>query len=97
MKTHHRAFPLQVLEVRSVPHLGTRGIDSILSGWFAKLQHLGEDFLESLTAEPQLRVWHKTDRWGNTWWCAYDPLTGHSTQQASENDLRSWLEQRYYQ
>ena len=44
--------------------------------------------------EPQ--VWSKTDRYGNTSWYAYDPVSGYSVSRGSEAEMREWLEQRYY-
>ena len=97
MKTYQKVFPLNVLEVRSIPQKKGKSIASALSSLSATFTYLGKAFLEGLTAEPELRVWHETDRQGNTWWYAYDPLTRRSTRQASEDDLRIWIEQRYYQ
>lgn len=44
--------------------------------------------------EPQ--IWSKTDRYGNTSWHAYDPVSGYSVSRDSEAEMRQWLEQRYY-
>jgi hypothetical protein len=44
--------------------------------------------------EPQL--WTTKDRDGNISWHAYDPVSGHSISQNSEDEMRIWLEQRYY-
>jgi hypothetical protein len=44
--------------------------------------------------EPQ--VWSKTNRYGNTSWYAYDPVSGYSVSRDSEAEMREWLEQRYY-
>jgi hypothetical protein len=45
--------------------------------------------------EPQ--IWAKTDRYGNTYWHTYDPVSGRSVSLDSEAEMRAWLEQRYYQ
>ncbi len=45
--------------------------------------------------EPQ--IWTETDRYGNTYWHAYDPVSGRSVSLDSEAEMRAWLEQRYYQ
>ncbi len=51
--------------------------------------------IKSLTALPELRVWHTYDNEGNSWWSAHDPKTGRSIRQISEEQMRVWIEQRY--
>jgi hypothetical protein len=46
------------------------------------------------TTEP--RIWEKRDRHGITWWEVYDPMTGQSRCCSSKQEVRAWLEQRYY-
>ncbi len=63
---------------------------SILNGFW---QHL----FVALANNQEPRIWHSTDRFGNTWWHGYDPVTERSTYQNSEQEIRAWLEERYYQ
>ena len=42
------------------------------------------------------KIWQKRDRYGNLYWVVYDPTTGHSSCFSSEQEVRVWLEQRYY-
>lgn len=44
----------------------------------------------------EIKVWQKTDRAGKSYWCAYDPKTGHSSQFGSEIEVMRWIESRYY-
>jgi hypothetical protein len=42
------------------------------------------------------RIWQKRDRNGQLVWHVYDPATSRASQFASEAEVRSWLDQRYY-
>lgn len=56
-----------------------------------------QDFWSKLInnrTEPQ--VWHKRDRAGNTYWQVFDPVTGYFTYFSSEQEVRIWIEERYY-
>ncbi|PZO36247.1 MAG: hypothetical protein DCF19_22125 [Pseudanabaena frigida] len=44
----------------------------------------------------EVRVWQKTDRFGNAYWCVYDPKTGRSAHFGSEVEVMSWIETHYY-
>ena len=57
-----------------------------------QLQYLWRYFNQRL--EP--KIWQKRDRYGNFYWVVYDPTTGHSSYFSSEQEVRIWLEQRYY-
>jgi hypothetical protein len=56
------------------------------------VQRLRESFIGS----NELRIWQSCDRFGNTWWHVYDPVTGKHSSVASEEELRIWIEKRYY-
>ena len=43
----------------------------------------------------EIQVWQKSDRHGNIYWKAYDPVTGKSFSSGSEADISMWIEQRY--
>lgn len=51
--------------------------------------------ITGLTAEDKLRVWSCSDRAGNTCWNAYDPISDCRLEQATELELKLWLERRY--
>jgi hypothetical protein len=44
--------------------------------------------------EPKIR--QIQDREGQTWWQAYDPITGQTTYLSSEHEVQIWLEERLY-
>jgi hypothetical protein len=62
----------------------------------AVVGNLWQNAIASLTKEPELKVWQKRDRHGNTLWHAYDPWTGDSVSLGSETEMLSWIESRYY-
>lgn len=47
------------------------------------------------TKEPELQVRQQSDRSGNTWWTAYDPVTGHTGSFGCPQELLAWIERRY--
>jgi hypothetical protein len=61
-----------------------------------KLLTLGGNIVRFLTSERSLRVWQRT-RQGRQAWFAYDPITDQTRQFHTEQDLRIWLDQRYYE
>lgn len=65
----------------------------LLSG----LSRVLERLMQFLVAGDELRIWQTTDRFGNTLWNAYDPVRGRSASLDSEAEMRSWIEERYYQ
>lgn len=65
----------------------------LLSGLSKVLSRL----MEFLVAGDELRIWQSSDRFGNTVWNAYDPVTNRSTSLDSEAELRTWIEERHYQ
>ncbi|NJL42766.1 MAG: hypothetical protein HC856_07075 [Pseudanabaena sp. RU_4_16] len=62
----------------------------------ALVENLWQSAIAALTKEPELKVWQKQDRYGNTLWHAYDPWTGDSVCLGSEAEMLSWIESRYY-
>lgn len=63
---------------------------------WALVENLWQTVITNLTKEPELKVWQKRDRHGNTLWHAYDPWTGDSVCLGSEIEMLSWIESRYY-
>jgi hypothetical protein len=62
----------------------------------AAIRNMWEGLISTLAKEPEIKVWQKQDRHGNTYWQAYDPWTGDSVSTASELEMRYWLESRYH-
>ena len=60
----------------------------------AALGHYLQDWLVN-SHEPLIK--ERCDRQGNRYWQVYDPTTQDFRYCESENEVRIWLEQRYYQ
>ena len=43
------------------------------------------------------KIYRRCDRQGNCYFEVYDPMTGHHCTLGSEQEVRSWLEERYHQ
>lgn len=61
-----------------------------------RLIHLGGAIVRFLTSEQEPRIWQRT-RHGRRTWFAYDPITDQKRQFFTEQDLRLWLDTRYYE
>jgi hypothetical protein len=68
---------------------------SFLSAGWSRLQRVSRRHIKNLNASQGLQVWQTCDRWGNRWWSAYDPATGRSVRNVSEDRIRAWVEHRY--
>jgi len=55
-----------------------------------------EQLFQALMTSDELQIREVYKKEGNTYFSAYDPITGQSIQNASEDELRSWIEQRFY-
>ncbi len=76
-----------------------RQVDREHSGpsFWAQVKTAGARLLAAFgprSTEP--RIWTRTDHLGQTWWYARDPITDQRLTQASEAEVRVWLESRYY-
>lgn len=49
-----------------------------------------------LTGGSDLRIWQRT-RNGQPTWFAHDPVTNRTRSFVSEQDVRQWLDRRYYE
>jgi len=92
--THQEYQRLELISSQSTkptikPTIVTKVVTSLRNIWQALLTY-------SLT-NPELRVWTTTDATGQLVWKVHDPVTQARMEFASEQDLRIWLEERYYQ
>lgn len=87
MKTSNLLFDLSKRWVQQQP---TKA--SIQSALLRVVNYL----IIKLTEGNELQIWQTSDRCGNNWWHAYDPVTNRHTVVDSEAHLRAWIEQRYY-
>ncbi|WP_416673204.1 hypothetical protein [Egbenema bharatensis] len=51
---------------------------------------------QRLVSSNELQVWQTTDRAGQTYWHAYDPVTHASVVCQSESEMATWIEEAYY-
>jgi hypothetical protein len=51
-------------------------------------------YLSRNRAEPQIK--QKSDRFGNIYWRVYDPISDSHCSFNSEQEVRLWLDTRYY-
>jgi hypothetical protein len=59
------------------------------------LQRTWQRFVQELASADEVKVWQKRDRYGNTYWKVYDPMTGKHFYSGSETDAIAWIEQLY--
>ncbi|WP_017299680.1 hypothetical protein [Nodosilinea nodulosa] len=92
----------QRLEALVQPTLGAR-IDSspshngpIYSGLGRAIKQLGDKTMRFFTGQNELRIWQRS-RNGQPLWFAHDPVTNRTRSFYSEQDVRTWLDQRYYE
>lgn len=52
--------------------------------------------VDVLNRETEIKIQEKCDRQGNTYWYVYDPATNVSSYLATEEEVLSWIEERYY-
>ncbi|MBD1915492.1 MULTISPECIES: hypothetical protein [Cyanophyceae] len=60
------------------------------------LSALGDRLLSFFTDTQELRIWQST-RNGHQVWFAHDPVTNRTRSFHSEQDVRRWLDNRYYE
>lgn len=61
------------------------------------LEQLWNSVLEILTKSPEPKVYQKHDRNGKLYFQVYDPIARQSSTFNTEQEVRIWLDQRYYQ
>jgi hypothetical protein len=61
------------------------------------LPRIWQSLMNWIESSSELQVWQESDRHGCTCcWHAYDPMTGNHACFGSEEEIRIWIEQRYY-
>lgn len=63
----------------------------------AKLNIVWQPIVYALTRRAEVRVWAVKTRQGQVFWKAYDPVSGRTFSFTSEDEVRLWIDQRYYQ
>lgn len=62
----------------------------------AVLGRIGNLLTKLLTPSNEPKIWLSKNCYGGIQWNAYDPITGRQASLMSEDEVRTWLEQRYY-
>jgi hypothetical protein len=62
-----------------------------------KLNDIWQAVLAYLATSTEPHVWKTQDATGHAQWKAYDPVTKHSAECSSEEEMQVWLEERHYQ
>lgn len=65
--------------------------------WMDKLQRLTTGFLQFWVGDRELQVWQTTDRSGQLYWNAFDPITEETVIRNSEAEMRVWIEKHYHE
>jgi hypothetical protein len=66
------------------------------SKWFSVLEDTLNTLSRALFSSQELHVQKKYSRSGRAYWHVYDPFTEESNSFSSDDDVRTWIEQRYY-
>ncbi len=70
--------------------------DSAQSGLVRFWKQTKQAVARWLTYESELQVWQELDPNGEDRWHAYDPVSDRTFYTDSENEMRQWIEERYY-
>lgn len=82
----------QALEFRLSPSHSKPSQRSLVQ----QLSHAWSQMLAHLSPSSEPHVWATQDATGRTLWNAYDPITGRSLRQVSDEEMRIWLEERHH-
>ncbi|HZG39269.1 MAG TPA: hypothetical protein VEZ50_11370 [Nodosilinea sp.] len=91
----------QRLEALVQPTLGSRidngpAYNGPIHGLGQALKQLGDRTMRFFIGQNELRIWQRT-RNGQPLWFAHDPVTNRTRSFHSEQDVRYWLDKRYYE
>ncbi|MDX2215622.1 MAG: hypothetical protein SFY66_20335 [Oculatellaceae cyanobacterium bins.114] len=57
--------------------------------------HRWQRFLDAIAGYSEPHIWQESNQRGEVFWRAYDPVNDRYFS-GTENDMRLWIEQRYY-
>jgi hypothetical protein len=60
------------------------------------LEQLWNAVLQILTRSPEPKIYQKHDRHGKLYFQVYDPIAHRTSTFSTEQEVRIWLDQRYY-
>jgi hypothetical protein len=81
----------QKADLVALSQVAINPISSLLQTW----QRLVKFLANSLVANNEIKVWQKRDRAGNSFWYAYDPMTGETASRTSDVEMLEWIEHRF--
>jgi hypothetical protein len=61
-----------------------------------KLSQLWDAMVETILRQDQPKIYAKQNQFGDTYWKIYDPFSQSSKYFKTEQDVRIWLEKRFY-
>ncbi|MDF0556923.1 hypothetical protein [Kamptonema sp. UHCC 0994] len=93
MQTSQKWLDPETLKLTSIPGKESQTKHQPL---LSLLKRIFEPLVAAMIRRDEFRIWQTSDRYGNTLWHAYDPATGRSTSVATEEEMRVWIEKRYY-
>jgi len=100
MKNYKHTHQSNIVPYSCEPRSDTTLSDRPAKTWRILLgQYIGQVWHEivlKLTPSNDPQIYEKRDRHGNTYFHVYDPLTGLSSTFSSEDEIRIWLDQRFY-
>jgi hypothetical protein len=62
----------------------------------SKIGRILHRLLESITVVNELKIYSLKSKSGNAYWVIRDPILGHKLFFESEQEVRVWLDKRYY-
>lgn len=92
MRTYEQQLNYERLELISRPAPIAEPQPSAMN-W---LYSIGRKIVDFFSVNSELQIWQTTEPTGETWWRAYDPVSGQSAWLASEDEVLEWVENRYY-
>jgi hypothetical protein len=95
MKTSENCFDRERLEVLYSPEESKPAKPTKTKG-FSVLNSIWQNLVTFFTKEPEVQVTKRCDRFGNTWWEAYDPFSGKSVSFGGEIEMLDWIEKRHF-
>jgi hypothetical protein len=91
MEEHHNHFRRYEIIPELVP--GAQPKHSNLSEWIYRFWAF---LTHSFTKSHEPHVWQTSDRHGEIWWNAHDPVSGQSLVCTTEAEVRIWLDRLPY-
>lgn len=84
------------LKVQELNELLEKSVPSRSKFTLPRWLHLWNSLIAPLMNRSEPRITQKRDRWGNTYYQVYDPVSGFSSAFHTEEEVRIWLDRRYY-